>query len=101
MIKYSLSVLTVTTLLLAGSALAADHCAPQMAEAQSALMQAGHAEPNALEAATALMDSAAEACLQEEQLLAYAEADSPMLAPDYVSVGQSMLINVSTLLNGQ
>lgn len=88
-----------TLALLTGTALA-DHCAFDMAEAQSALSFADQAPVNAADAATALITSAAEACRQEEEQLASASFDSPMLAPDYVSVGQSMLINARALLSG-
>ena len=95
--KFSIPIWTTVALLLAGPALA-DHCAPNIAAAQTALDNAAKVEPNVLDAVTALLPAALESCRLEEAHLTTAEFDSPMLAADYVSVGQSMLINVTALL---
>jgi hypothetical protein len=96
--KLSLYLWPVAAMLLASPALA-DHCAANAAEAQNAVNYATYIEPNVLDAATALFDDALEACRLEEEQLATAEFGSPMLEPDYVSVGQSMLINVTALVS--
>ncbi len=98
--KHSMPIWTTVAMLLAGPALA-DHCAPNIADAQTAIGSVTNIAPNVLGAATALLPSALAACRQEEAQLAAADVDSPMLAPGYVSVGQSMLINVTALLNDQ
>ncbi|MCO6056561.1 hypothetical protein NG726_07710 [Pseudomonas sp. MOB-449] len=90
---------TTLALLLAGPALA-NHCDSNYTTVQMALDNAANIEPNALEAAAALLPSALAACRQEEAQLASASADSTMLATDYVSLGQSMLINITDLLSG-
>ena len=96
--KLSLYLWPVVAMLLAGPALA-DHCAADAAEAQNAVNYAAYIEPNVLNAVTALFDDALEACRLEEEQLATAEFGSPMLEPGYVSVGQSMLINVTALVS--
>lgn len=96
--KLSLYLWPVVALLLAGPALA-NHCDADAAEAQHAVNYAAYIEPNVLDVATALFDDALEACRLEEEQLVIAEFDSPMLEPDYVSVGQSMLINVTALVS--
>lgn len=98
--KLSLYLWPVVAMLLANSALAG-HCDAEAAEAQNAVNYAAYIEPNVLDAATALFDDALEACRLEEQQLAIAEFGSPMLEPDYVSVGQSMLINITALVSAQ
>jgi hypothetical protein len=97
---YSIPIWAIAAMLLAGPALAS-HCDAEMAEAQAAANYATYLEPNVEDAAGALFQSALEACRLEEIQMANAEFDSPMLAPDYVSVGQSMLINVTQLVSGQ
>lgn len=97
--NYAIPIWT-TLVLLSGPAIAG-HCDSNMIEAQTAFNQAYHVEQNVLDAASALLDSAVAACSQEEALLATVELGSPMLEPDYVSVGQSMLINVAELVSGQ
>ncbi|SDG55163.1 hypothetical protein SAMN05216603_102264 [Pseudomonas benzenivorans] len=97
--KYAIPLCTAVALLLSGPALAG-HCDADMIEAQTALNQAYQVEPQVLDAASALLDSATAVCAQEEQLLANAEFDSPMLEPDYVSLGQAILINVTALVGG-
>ena len=96
--KLSLYLWSVVAMLLASPAMA-DHCDADAVEAQNAVNYAAYIEPNVLDAATALFDDALEACRLEEEQLAIAEFGSPMLEPDYVSVGQSMLINVTTLVS--
>lgn len=98
--KYAIPLCTAVALLLSGPALAG-HCDADLLEAQATLNQVYQVEPHVLDAATALLDAAAEVCWQEEQLLATAEFDSPMLAPDYVSLGQAILINAAELVSGQ
>ncbi|WP_324731888.1 hypothetical protein [Pseudomonas paeninsulae] len=97
---YCIATWTTLAMLLAGPALA-NHCGPQLAEAQSALNSRDSVEVNVLDAVSALLPTASQACQQEEAQLASAEPGSPMLEPGYISVGQSMLINVSALLSGQ
>ncbi|MFZ3205895.1 MAG: hypothetical protein WA161_18760 [Pseudomonas sp.] len=96
--KFSLYLWPVVAMLLSGPALA-NHCDVDAAEAQNAVNYATYIEPNVLAAATVLFDDALEACQLEEEQLASAEPGSPMLEPDYVSVGQSMLINVTALVS--
>lgn len=98
--KLSLHVWPVVAMLLAGPALA-DHCATNFAEAQAAIDRAYSVAPNVQDAVAALLPAALEACHQEEEQLASAEFGSPMLEPDYLSVGQSMLINITALVGGQ
>lgn len=99
MTKYLIPVWTTLALLLAGPALA-NHCDPQYAAVQTTVENTTDIEPNTLEAATALLSAGLAACRQEEEQMATAIPDSPLLAADHVSVGQSMLINVSQLLSG-
>jgi hypothetical protein len=98
--KLSLYLWPVIATLLAGPALA-NHCDADAAAAQNAVNYSAYIEPNVLETATALFYDALEACQVEEEEMANAEFGSPMLEPDYVSVGQSMLINVTQLVSGQ
>ncbi|MBS7690432.1 hypothetical protein I0E51_19620 [Pseudomonas lalucatii] len=79
----------------------ANHCAENLAGVQSAANQAIAVQANVLSAVESLVPAALEACSKEELAMASAESGSPMLAPDYVSVGQSMLINAAALLGGQ
>lgn len=88
---------TIVAMLLAGPALA-DHCDANLDDAQAAIDNAYVLEPNVEDAVAALLPAAIEACLLEEETLASAEPGSLMLEPDYVSVGQSMLINVTALV---
>ena len=98
--KLSLHAWAVVAMLLAGPALA-DHCYVNLDDAQAAIDNAYSLEPNVEDAVAPLLPAALEACRLEEQELANPEAGSPMLEPDYVSVGQSMLINVTALVGGQ
>lgn len=97
---YSIPVWVMTAMLLTGPALAG-HCDAEMAEAQTAANYATYLEPNVEDVAGALFQSALEACRLEEIQMANAEFDSPMLAPDYVSIGQSILINITALVSAQ
>lgn len=99
MSKYVIPIWTAMVLL--SGQVMAGHCDTEMIEAQVALNQAYQIETNVHDAVSALLDSAAEACSQEEVYLATVEIDSPTLDPDYISVGQSMLINVTQLVSGQ
>lgn len=99
MSNYAIPIWT-TLVMLSGPALAG-HCDSDMIAAQAAFNQAYQIETNVLDAAAALLDSAVVACQQEETMLASVEFDSPMLEPNYVSVGQSMLINVTELISSQ
>ncbi|HUE93317.1 hypothetical protein [Pseudomonas sp.] len=99
MSRYVIPIWSVLVLL-SGPAMAG-HCDTEIIEAQAALNQAYQIGANVHDAVSALLDSAAAACSQEEMYLATAEIDSPMQEPDYVSVGQSMLINVTQLISGQ
>ncbi len=98
--KFSLHAWAVVALLLAGPALA-NHCDANYADAQAAIDNAYSLEPNVEDAVAALLPAAIEACRLEEEQLASAEFGSPMLEPDYVSVGQSMLINVTALVSAR
>ncbi|MDP3847493.1 MAG: hypothetical protein Q8R10_13835 [Pseudomonas sp.] len=98
--KYSIAAWTTLALLLAGPALA-NHCAANFADTQSAIDHANNVEANALGAATVLLPAALEACQLEELQLANAEFDSPTREPGYVSVGQSILINITELLGNR
>lgn len=88
---YCIAIRTTLAMLLAGPVLA-DHCGTQFAEAQNALNSRSRVEANVLDAVSALLPTASRACQQEEAQLANAE-------PGYISVGQSILINVSALLS--
>ncbi len=88
----------VMAMLLAGPALA-NHCDANFDAAQAAIDNAYGLEPNVEDAVAALLPAAIEACRLEEETLANAEPGSIMLEPDYVSVGQSMLINVTALVS--
>lgn len=96
--KLSSNAWAVMAMLLAGPALA-NHCDANFDEAQAAIDSAYSLEPNVEDAVVALLPAAIEACRLEEQALVTAEPGSPMLEPDYVSVGQSMLINVTELVS--
>jgi hypothetical protein len=98
--KLSLHLCAIAVLLTAGPALA-DHCAAHLASVQGAANRATSVQPNVLSAVEALVPAALEACGKEELTMTSAESGSPMLEPNYVSVGQSMLINAADLLNGQ
>ncbi|KFX71531.1 hypothetical protein TMS3_0106285 [Pseudomonas taeanensis MS-3] len=98
--KLPLQFWAVAALVVTGYA-QADHCATNLASVQNAANQAPSVQPNVLSAVEALVPAALEACGKEELAMTGAESGSPMLAPDYVSVGQSMLINAADLLNGQ
>ncbi|MDA7085030.1 hypothetical protein PH586_01325 [Pseudomonas sp. SA3-5] len=95
--KLSFHAWAVVAMLLAGPALA-NHCDTNFDEAQAAIDNAYSLEPNVEDAVAALLPAAIEACQLEEAQLASAEPGSIMLEPDYVSVGQSMLINVTALV---
>lgn len=95
--KNLLVAFAATAMLIAGSA-RADHCDADVADVQLALSAASGVEDNAFDAAEALLEHAQVVCSFEEEQLATAEADSPMTDPDYISVGQSMLINAVELL---
>lgn len=94
----SIPVWATTAMVLAGPALAG-HCDAEVAEAQAAANYAVHLEPNVLDAVTVLFQDALEACRQEDERLATVGLEPPMLEPDYLSVGQSMLINITTLVS--
>ncbi|WP_172143622.1 MULTISPECIES: hypothetical protein [Pseudomonas] len=96
--KLSLYLWPVVAMLLAGPALA-NHCDANLADAHASIDRAYSLEPNVEDAVAALLPAAIEACRLEEEQLATAEFGSPMLEPDYVSVGQSMLINVTALVS--
>ncbi|WP_154067094.1 hypothetical protein [Pseudomonas sp. CC6-YY-74] len=98
--KLSLYAWAAIGTLLTGPALA-NHCAADLTNVQNAANQATSAQPNVLGAVEALVPAALEACRNEELAMASAELGSLMLEPDYVSVGQSMLINAADLLNGK
>ncbi len=98
--KSTIAVCATLALLMAGGA-RASHCDADLADAELALSTAAFTiEPNALDAADALVDQAITTCEYEEDQLATAEPDSPMADPDYVTVGQSMLINATQLASG-
>jgi hypothetical protein len=98
--KSTIAVCATLALLLAGGA-QANHCDADLADAELAIGTAAVTiEPNAIDAADALVDLAITACEAEEDQLANAEPDSPMADPDYVTVGQSMLINATQLASG-
>lgn len=94
--KLSSYVWAVMVMLLTGPALA-NHCDANFDDAQAAIDNAYGLEPNVEDAIASLLPAAIEACRLEEETLATTEPGSPMLEPDYVSVGQSMLINVTAL----
>lgn len=94
--KLSLHFWMVVALLLAGPALA-NHCDADFSAAQTSIDRADSLAPNVEDAVAALLPAAIEACRQEEEQLANAEFGSPMLEPGYVSVGQSMLIDIAAL----
>ncbi|MDH3242183.1 MAG: hypothetical protein OEO83_16125 [Alphaproteobacteria bacterium] len=87
-------------LLFAGPALA-NHCDDDIADVEWALGGPTTAGPNQVEAAEALLDDGAVACRHEEDELASADPDSPLLDPDFVTLGRSMLINAKDLLDGK
>ncbi|RMH84053.1 hypothetical protein EA796_13965 [Pseudomonas sp. AOB-7] len=97
---YSIPAWTVTAMLLSSPALAG-HCDTEVAEAQAAANYAPYLQPSVEEVVGVLFQSALEACRLEEIQMASAEFDSPMLAPDYVSVGQSMLINIVEMIGAK
>jgi hypothetical protein len=98
--KSTIAVCATLALLLAGGA-QANHCDADLADAELALSTATVAvEANALDAADALIEQSITTCEYEEEQLANAEPDSPMADPDYVTVGQSMLINATQLASG-
>ena len=95
--KNLLVAFAATAMLIAGSA-QADHCDADVADVEIALSTATGVEDNAFDAAEALLEHALVVCSYEEEQLEAAEVDSPMADPDYVSGGQSMLINAVELL---
>jgi hypothetical protein len=97
---YRIATCTTLAMLLAGPALA-NHCSADFANVQSAANQATSLQPNVVSAVEALVPVALEACRNEALAMASAEPGSPMLEPNYVSVGQSMLINAADLLSGK
>lgn len=96
--RNTLVVCTTAAMLFAGPALAG-HCDANIADVQWALDGTTTVELNVLEAAEALLAHSLVVCSFEEDQLATAEVDSPEADPDYVSLGQSMLINAEELLN--
>lgn len=99
--KSTIAVFAAVAMLMAGSA-QANHCDADLGDAELTLSAATVTiEPNALEAADALIEQSISVCEYEEDLLANAEPDSPMADPDYVTVGQSMLINAKELASGR
>lgn len=98
MSKLSFHAWAVVAMLLAGPALA-NHCDADFDDAQAAIDNAYSLEPNVEDAVAALLPAAIESCRLEEEALASAEPGSAMLEPDYVSVAQSMLINVTALVS--
>ncbi|MEO4047509.1 hypothetical protein AAFN46_10515 [Pseudomonas sp. CAU 1711] len=98
--RYTMALCASLTLLCVTPA-QANHCAYHLANVQTALSFAESLDSNRLTAAGALLEEASKACQQEETQMTYASLDSPMLAPDYVSVGQSMLIDVKNLLSSE
>ena len=94
-----LTLLSCVAMLLSGPALAADHCAADLARVQQRLSQPTSASANALEAAAALVQSAITACDQEEVEIAAAPPDAPIRQPGYVTVGRSMLVNSLQLID--
>ncbi|MCP8688463.1 hypothetical protein [Marinobacterium sedimentorum] len=98
--KSTIAVCAALAMLMAGGA-QANHCDADLADAELALGAATIAvEANALDAADALIEQSISVCEYEEDQLATAEPDSPMVDPDYVTVGQSMLINATQLASG-
>jgi hypothetical protein len=98
--KSTIAVCATVAMLMAGGA-QANHCDADLANAELALSTATETiEPNALDAADALIEQSISVCEYEEEQLATAEPDSPMADPDYVTVGQSMLINAAQLAGG-
>lgn len=87
---------TVMVMLLSSPVLA-NHCDANFDDAQVAIDNAYSLAPNVEDAMATLLPAAIEACRLEEETLANAEPGSIMLEPGYVSVGQSMLINVTAL----
>lgn len=97
--RLCLAISATLALVLGGPALA-NHCGPQLAEARAALNNRDRVEANVLETVSALLPTASLACQQEEAQLSNAEPGSPTLEAGYISVGQSMLINVTQLISG-
>ncbi|WP_439860793.1 hypothetical protein [Pseudomonas sp. MBLB4136] len=93
--------LAAAAALLAAAPALASHCDADFANARAAIDRTYYLEPNVEAAVVALLPAAVEACRQEAARFANAELGSPILDPDYVSVGQSMLINVTELISGQ
>ncbi len=100
MTNYILLACTCTALLLTAPT-SANHCDSDMIEVQWLLDGSGNIEPNRVEAAEHLLVRADDACRQENEQILNAELDSPLLDPEYVTVGQSMLINAGELLSDQ
>jgi hypothetical protein len=94
-----LMLLSCAALLLSGPALAADHCAADLANVQQRLSQPTSASANALEAAAALVQSAIAACGDEEAEIAAAPPDAPIRQPGYVTIGRSLLLNALQLID--
>ena len=97
--KYAILAGAAAALLLASPA-QANHCDADIADVELLLAAPVTDEPNALEAAEALLDYAIADCDREEQELAEAAPDSPLLDPDHVTVGRSMLFNARDLTQG-
>jgi hypothetical protein len=99
MMKKFLVSCTTAALLIAGNA-SAGHCDTELTEAEWAIDNATQVESNALEAAEALVDHALEVCAFEEEQQLAEGFDLPIADPEYVSMGQSMLINAKDLAAG-
>ena len=97
---YVISAWTMAAMLVSGPGLAG-HCDVEVAEAQAAAHYAGHLEPNVQDAVTVLFEDALEACRQEDERLATGGLEQQMLEPDYLSVGQSMLINIVEMIGAK
>ena len=96
--KSTLVLCTAAAMLLASPAFA-DHCDANVADVEWAIGGATTVEPNVLEVAEALLAHSLVVCSFEEDQLATADVDSPLADPDYVSLGQAMLISAEDLLN--
>ncbi len=99
MMKYAILASTTAVLLLAGPA-QAYHCENKIAEVELLLAAPATDDANLLDTAEALLAHGIAVCEQEEQQLADAEPDSPMLDPDYVTIGQANLIHAGQLAGG-
>jgi hypothetical protein len=97
--KYIISLCTGAAILMVTCA-QANHCDGFQAEAQAGIYDATLAEPQVLEAAQVLLDQGVEVCAFEEQMMLEALAPVPS-DPEFISMGQSMLINAGQLASGQ